>query len=104
MRLYLNDNPRTFVVTDSSYALIIRHPSPEYKATDSSHRHVPHIHHDRGKASAGSTANNKVLVEFLQSEALDLSKFSDITPRKSRSNKQLHGFLGLLNVKGYIHL
>ncbi|KAF8001025.1 hypothetical protein HF325_004814 [Metschnikowia pulcherrima] len=104
MRLYLNDNPRTFVVTDSSYALIIRHPSPEYKATDLSHRHVPHIHHDRGKASAGSTANNKVLVEFLQSEALDLSKFSDITPRKSRLNKQLHGFLGLLNVKGYIHL
>ncbi|GEQ67948.1 hypothetical protein JCM33374_g1614 [Metschnikowia sp. JCM 33374] len=103
MRLYLNENPRTFVVTDSSYALIIRHPSPDYKAAESSHRHG-HIHHDRSKHTDKKEDNNKVLVEFLRAESLDLSKFSDITPRKARSNHSLHGFLGLLNVKGFIHL
>lgn len=104
MRLYLNTSPRTFVVTDSSYALIIRHPDPEYKSTELSHRHVPHIHHDRTKNTDKKQNSNKVLVEFLRADALNLSKFSDITPHKRTSNKLLHVFLGLLNVKGFIHL
>ncbi|OBA19554.1 DNase I-like protein [Metschnikowia bicuspidata var. bicuspidata NRRL YB-4993] len=102
MRLYLNESPRTFVVADSSYALVIRHPDPEYK--ELSHRHVHHIHHDRPKHSDSNQAGNKVLVEFLRTDALRLSKFRDITPHKARSSKLLHGFLGLLNVKGFIHL
>ncbi|EGW32822.1 uncharacterized protein SPAPADRAFT_49762 [Spathaspora passalidarum NRRL Y-27907] len=42
---------------------------------------------------------NKVLVEFIHRDSLDLSSFRDITPRSS-----LLGFLGLINVKGNIYL
>lgn len=105
MRLYLNEYPRTFVVTESSYALIIRHPSPHYTGSENSARH-----HDRGKlkeARKQRTApelENKVIVEFLKTDMLNLSAFIDITPTKTRHNKELQGFLGFLNLKGHIHL
>lgn len=111
MRIYLNEHPRTFVVADSAFSLIVRHPNPKYKLHSQTHRHVPHIHNENSKLNKrGSNSkdrsylSNKVIVEFVSSELLDLSSFTDITPSKSRHNKQLHGFLGFLNVKGNIHL
>lgn len=103
MRIYVNDHPRTFVVVSASYALVIRHPNPQYKSNNS-HKHVTHNVHDRHKDSSKKHfGDNKVLVEFLRAKDLNFSSFSDISPKKS-SNKQLQGFLGFLNVKGYIHL
>lgn len=105
MRLYLNEYPRTFVVIESSYALIIRHPSPHYTGTENSARH-----HDRGKHKdsrkqrTAPELENKVIVEFLKTDMLNLSAFIDITPSKTRHNKELQGFLGFLNLKGHIHL
>lgn len=94
-------------MTDSSYALIIRHPSPVYKGTESSHRHVHHIHHDRAKhkeANRKQVGEERVLVEFLKEDAIDLSSFADVTPMSPCGNPILKGFLGFLNLKGYIHL
>ncbi|PVH14268.1 uncharacterized protein CXQ87_002396 [Candidozyma duobushaemuli] len=48
--------------------------------------------------------SNKVIVEFVKTDLLDLSTFKDITPSKSRHNKTLLGFIGLHYVKGNIHL
>lgn len=110
MKLYLNEHPRTFVVADSNYALLIRHPNASYKLHSHSHRHVPHIHHDSGLKNPESNSrnrnslSNKVIVEFVRKEVLNLAKFLDITPTKSRHNKLLLGFLGFLNVKGNIYL
>ncbi|KAK6457252.1 inositol-1,4,5-triphosphate 5-phosphatase [Scheffersomyces xylosifermentans] len=114
MRLYLNERPRTFIVTSTSHALIIRHPSPKYRSSSGSHLHIHHHHHHRdanGAASdlntannAGSGLSNKVLVEFVKKDDLDLSRFKDITPSKTRSNKQILGFLGLLNMKSNIYI
>ncbi|WPK24192.1 hypothetical protein PUMCH_001457 [Australozyma saopauloensis] len=105
MRLYLNEYPRTFVVTESSYALIIRHPNPHYTVAESSKRH-----HDRSKVKDGrklrtaTETENKVIVEFLKTDMLNLSAFIDITPSQMRHQKELQGFLGFLNLKGHIHL
>lgn len=107
MRLYFSEHPRVFVVVDYSYALIVRHPNPRYKASElSSHRHVPHINHDRSKhkdATSKQFGENKVLVEFLNADSLNLSTFKDITPQKG-SGCLLHGFLGFINLKGFTHL
>ncbi|RKP29107.1 DNase I-like protein [Metschnikowia bicuspidata] len=104
MRLYLNEYPRTFVVTESSYALIIRHPSPTYTATESSNRHDRSKHKDTRKQRSAPELENKVIVEFLKTDMLNLSALIDITPSKMRHNKELQGFLGFLNLKGHIHL
>lgn len=105
MHLYLNEYPRTFVVTESQYALIIRHPNPHYTATEITSRH-----HDRSKAKENrkqktiSVLENKVIVEFVKTDVLNLSAFIDITPTIMRHQKELQGFLGFLNLKGHIHL
>lgn len=106
MRLYLNEYPRTFVVADSQFSLIIRHPNPQYSLHEHSHRHA-HIHLEGRKAKEARSKNksgqNKVMVEFVRTEALTLKGFSDITPGRTRE-KVLTGFLGFLNVKGQIFL
>lgn len=43
-------------------------------------------------------------MEFVRSDLLDLSSFKDITPNRSKHNRALLGFIGLLNIKGNIHL
>lgn len=109
MRLYLNERPRTFIVLDSRYSLILRHPAPTYNNHSRAKRHVAHKHHD-GMSKEGRDPqkslqiSNKVIVEFVKTELLDLSSFKDITPSKSKHNKTLLGFIGLLHVKGNIHL
>lgn len=100
MRLYLNEYPRTFVVIESSYALIIRHPSPRYTATANT-RHYDRKLKDRKNSVVMA---NKVIVEFVKADALSLSAFIDITPSLLRHQKELQGFLGFLNLKGHIHL
>lgn len=107
MRIYLNEHPRTFVLVESVSSLIIRHPNPTYELHEHSLRHIHHIHHDKSnskdsRADQKGVNNNKVIVEYVKTELLNLSSFKDVTPRKN--NKLLHGFLGFLNVKGYIHL
>lgn len=103
MRLYLNEYPRTFVVTESSYALLIRHPDPSYTAPLTRHQ-------DRSKGRDGrkkrkdDTLVNKIIVEFFTINMLNLSAFIDITPSLLRHLKELQGFLGFLNLKGHIHL
>lgn len=106
MRLYLKEQPRTFIVTDSSFSLIIRHPNPIYKLSEHVHRHVPHIHNETKDSKAKKTQweDNKVIVEFVSKEFLNLAGFLDITPSKSRHNKLLIGLIGFLNVKGNIHI
>ncbi|KAG7661650.1 INP51 [[Candida] subhashii] len=94
MRLYLNERPRTFIITSNSYALIIRHPFPKYKDKGFKKRISAH---NKNKTNSNS---NKVVVEFIEKEYLDLTACRDITPRRSK----LSGFLGLLNVKGGIYL
>lgn len=106
MRLFLKEKPRTFIVADSSYSLIIRHPNPVFKLHEHLHRHVPHIHNDSkdSKTKNGHSADNKLIVEFIRTELLNFIEFTDITPSKSRHNKLLIGLIGFLNVKGNIHL
>lgn len=106
MRIYLKEKPRTFIVADASYSLIIRHPNPIYKLHEHVHRHVPHIHNDskETKSKSGNSAGNKVIVEFIGTKIINLAGFTDVTPSKSRHKKLLVGFLGFLNVKGNIHL
>lgn len=98
MKLYLNETPRSFLLVSNGYALIIRHPSPTYK------HHHHYLHHRNGNPNKDSASSNKVIVEFVRLELLNLSSYKDITPRKSRSNKQLLGFIGFLNVKSNIYL
>lgn len=109
MRLYLNERPRTFIVLDAKYSLILRHPAPTYTNQSRSKRHVGHRHHDgvsneERDPQKARLISNKVIVEFVKTELLDLSTFKDITPSKSRHNKTLLGFIGLHYVKGNIHL
>lgn len=107
MRLFLNEYPRTFVVVDSSFSLIIRHPDPDYTVHEHSHRHHSHIHHDSKSTTKKKqpTANSfKVIVEFIRTDALTLKGFTEVTPNVSRDAKLLIGFLGFLNVKGQIFL
>lgn len=106
MRIFLKEHPRTFVVADNTYSLLIRHPKPVYRQHEHSHIHVPHIHNESkdSKARKRNSLDNKVIVEFIRTELLNLVGFVDITPSKTRHNKVLIGFLGFLNVKGYIHL
>lgn len=95
MKLYLNEQPRTFVVVSDKYALIVRHPYPTYK---SSHHHHLHKHSTQPEPNA-----NKVIVEFVRKEYVNFSKFKDITPSKY-SLKKLLGFLGLFNEKGNMYM
>lgn len=110
MRLYLNERPRTFIVLDANYSLILRHPNPTYNSHNRVKRHAVHKHHDgtknkdRGNPHHVSGASNKVIVEFVKTEFLDLSSFKDITPSRTKHNKTLLGFIGLLYVKRNIHL
>lgn len=104
MRLYLNEKPRAFIITKGNYALIIRHPFPEYR--DSYHRHHIGVSNPNDPNAGKKNHNtiNKVVVEFLKKDNLNLAKYRDITPSKTRNNKQILGFLGLLNVKSNIYL
>ncbi|ODV82343.1 inositol-1,4,5-triphosphate 5-phosphatase [Suhomyces tanzawaensis NRRL Y-17324] len=104
MKLYLNERPRTFIVTSDTHALIIRHPYPKYKGSHHLHLHLK----SHGSGSSGSSAANatstKVIVEFVNKSYINFSNFKDITPSKSRHNKEILGFLGLLNVGANIYL
>lgn len=110
MRLYLNERPRAFIITTSTHALIIRHPFPEYR--DNHPKSHLHLHHTNSRdnpsdPNAGKKNNstvNKVIVEFVKKDFLNLAKYRDITPSKTRHKKQILGFLGLLNVKSNIYL
>lgn len=107
MRLYLNENPRTFVLVESEFSLIIRHPNPTYKQHDHHAKHAHHLHiHDKINESRSTAkklpTDNKIIVEYVRTSLLSLQPFKDITPRKN--NRLLHGFFGFLNVKGYILL
>lgn len=112
MRLYLNERPRTLIIVSNNYALIIRHPFPTYKNSNHHHIHHHHIHlhHHHGSTSGkgvdskGRLSSNKVIVEFVRKDMLKLGNYKDITPNKSKLNRQLLGFLGLLNVNNNIHL
>ena len=103
MKLYLNERPRTFLVISNSYALIIRHPRPKYRSSGlASHLH---IHNGANKKDpSGANFSNKVLVEFVRKDDLDLSQFKDITPSKTKLRKQILAFIGLLNMKSNIYL
>lgn len=95
MKLYLRERPRTFIVVLGPLALVLRHPFPIYKDSG------------RGGASAASQAAdpsmaNKVVAESVRADAIDFSRFRDITPL--RPNCQLLAFLGLLPLKQKIVL
>lgn len=107
MKIYLKESPRTFIITDASYSLIIRHPNPVHKLHEQHlHRHVPHIHSEskESKSKKSDSTGNKVIVEFIETKIINFNGFNDVTPSKSRHKKLLIGFLGFLNVKGNIHL
>lgn len=87
MKLYLNEKPRAFLITSNSHALIIRHPYPKYKE----YSHSSNVNN--------LSNNNKVIVEFLRKDNINLLKYKDITPKL-----RLTGFLGLLNYKQNIYL
>ncbi|KAI5966927.1 INP51 [Candida pseudojiufengensis] len=93
MRLYLKDKPRTFIVTTSTHALIIRHPSPTYK-----HRSIRGL--IQGHKSKYNEHETKVLVEFVKKEYIDLSSYRDVTPKRNK----LIAFLGLLSLKNKVFL
>ncbi|CAK7897573.1 phosphatidylinositol 4,5-bisphosphate 5-phosphatase Inp51p [[Candida] anglica] len=115
MKLYLNERPRTFILASESHALIVRYPFPKYKSAPNGSHSQHHHHHlgyhsstsptDSGSSSKGNMgpAANKVLVEFVRKESLQLAKFRDITPSKS-SGKLITGFLGFISVKSNIYL
>lgn len=108
MRLYLNERPRTFVISSKNYALIIRHPFPKYKNSSSHHSHGHLVSGNPKLTSSGQKGSvpqsNKIIVEFVSLDLLNLSTYKDITPSKTRLNKQLMGFIGLLNVKSKFYL
>lgn len=120
MKLYLNDRPRTFIIVSGGHALLVRHPFPTYAGGSSHHNiHLHHHHHpasgedqkkssslssaSKGSSTSSSSTLNKVIVEFVQKDSLQFSNFRDITPNKSKQ-KQIFGFLGLLNFKSNIYL
>ncbi|RLV90622.1 Phosphatidylinositol 45-bisphosphate 5-phosphatase INP51 [Spathaspora sp. JA1] len=96
MKLYLNEKPRTFILATTTHALIIRHPWPRYKEQ----RRLKKLISSTSKNKKDGV--NKVLVEFINRDSLDLTNFREITPRSSGGS--LAGFLGLMNVKGSIYL
>lgn len=85
MKLYLNEKPRTFIVTSNQWALIIRHPKPTYKKESHHHLHV-------------QTLDNRAIVEFVNIDKIDFKNL------KVQTTNDLLGFLGLLNIKGDIFL
>ncbi|CUM67769.1 uncharacterized protein PRCAT00005474001 [Priceomyces carsonii] len=103
MKLYLNENPRTFFITSNNHVLILRHPFPQYK-NGSSHQHAKNADGDGSKSGSGNQLSNDVIVEFMSMDTVDPTKYRDITPTITRQNKQFLGFLGLLNVKSNIYL
>ncbi|PIS57463.1 hypothetical protein CJI97_000505 [Candidozyma auris] len=103
MRLYLSERPRTFIVLDVNYSLILRHPFPTYTNNNRSKKNAIYKHQTKESESEAHSLN-KVIVEFVRSSLLDLSSFKDITPNRLKHNKSLLGFLGLLYVKGNIYL
>ncbi|CAI5758141.1 unnamed protein product [Candida verbasci] len=92
MRLYLNEKPRTFIITTTTHALIIRHPNPDYK-----HKSLKDLIPGY-KQKENNNNKNKVIVEFVLKDYLDLNQYKDITPRN------LIGCLGLLSIKNKIFL
>jgi len=94
MRLYLNDKPRTFVLTTSTHALIIRHPNPTYEQKGIRSRILGHKRHHSEKDDC------KVLVEFVLKDYINLSSYRDVTPKRNK----LLGFIGLLPLKGKVFL
>lgn len=102
MKLYLNERPRTFVIVSHNYALIIRHPFPRYKNSESNHKGGTASE----KAAQGDSKSgfNKVIVEFVKRDLLNLKGFRDVTPSRIVMNQQLLGFLGLLLIRNNIYL
>lgn len=94
MRLYLNDKPRTFVLTTATHALIIRHPNPTYEHKGIRSRILGHKRHRSEKDDC------KVLVEFVLKDYINLSSYRDVTPKRNK----LLGFIGLLPLKGKVFL
>ncbi|KAG7193596.1 inositol-1 [Scheffersomyces spartinae] len=88
MRLYLNQRPRTFILTSNGYALVIRHPNPTYKEDGNGGKKVEEV--------------PAVIVEFCNTEILNLANYKEIVP--SRRNGQMLGFLGFLLIKNNILL
>lgn len=109
MKLYLNEKPRTFIITSSHGALIIRHPFPRYDKdsqtnhshpSGSSHHHyLPHIKKPNDAKQRSSPLNAKAIVEFVKLELVDLSHF-----RLMDGDKDLLGLLGIFNIKGNIYM
>jgi hypothetical protein len=102
MKLYLNKNPRTFIVESESFVLVIRYPHPTYKLSNHHHHHT-HSSSTANDANSKYASSNIVIVEFVKKDFIDFTKFQDITPPK-RLGKEIEGFLGFLNVKGNIYL
>lgn len=96
MKLYLNERPRAFIVVSGNMALVLRHPFPKY--VNKSYRNQ----RDNTPADPNHIDSNvsKVIVEFVNREFIDLSKYKDVTPR----NGKLLGFLGLLNIKKHVFI
>ncbi|KAK6205143.1 inositol-1,4,5-triphosphate 5-phosphatase [Scheffersomyces amazonensis] len=111
IELHFDAGTRAFVLQSNGHSLIVRHPFPTF--TNES-RHT--IHRLGGRSSSsksksksksnsnsnanGSTLSNKVLVEFVRSDYLDMASFINITPKR----KKLLRFLGLLYIKGNTYL
>ncbi|CAK9439521.1 uncharacterized protein LODBEIA_P36210 [Lodderomyces beijingensis] len=94
MRLYLNEKPRAFVITATTHALIIRHPSPTYK-----HRSLRGF--IQGHKNKDNTKDNsRVFVEFVSKDYVDVSMYRDVTPKGAK----LIAFLGILSLKSKIFL
>lgn len=94
MKLYLNERPRTFIITSSTGALIVRHPFPVYKL---SHHH--HLSHLRQSAKDNAGMNAKAIVEFVKLDLVDLKNFRPID-----NHKEFLGLLGIFNMKGHIYM
>lgn len=89
MRLYLNERPRTFIITSNGYALVIRHPNPRYKKD--------------GVLKTG--AEPAAIVEFCKTDILNFGNFKEISSgRRSGTSGRILGFLGFLTIKDNILL
>lgn len=107
MRLYINERPRTLIIADPGYSLIVRHPNPVYSLQSSSKHSYRRHEEQRSTGIDGrqqSSTSNRIILELVKTELINVSKFKDITPNKSKSGKQLMGFLGFLNLKDCIFL
>lgn len=108
MRLYLNERPRTLIIADTHYSLIVRHPYPNYSLQLSSHRSSHRRHEEKRsnnlEARRQASTKNRIILELVKTELINVSNFKDITPAKSKTGKQLLGFLGFINLKEYIFL